>query len=206
METVLRVAGPIFFISMQASSINTAASIFEGKTVGNLSALPFLSLLINCIVWSIYGFLKSDFTVLIPNGSGLLAGAGCTYVYHQYCTSSPRRLYTAGMVVVLASLYFACSNDAPSVGYIGCGLSVLVMGSPLATLRNVISERSTISMPFSLSLSAWMNALSWLMYGLIVANDPIIYLPNLLGFLLTSLQMSLFIVYGLPPHKPSLPF
>ena len=40
------------------------------------------------------------------------------------------------------------------------------------------------------------NTLTWTLYGIFVANDAIIYIPNLAGLCLASFQMSLFAVYG----------
>lgn len=57
-----------------------------------------------------------------------------------------------------------------------------------------------VALPFATSLTAWGNALSWSLYGLLIVNNPLIYGPNLMGFLLTSFQMSLFFVYGF--HTP----
>jgi hypothetical protein len=49
------------------------------------------------------------------------------------------------------------------------------------------------------------NSLSWSAYGLLVANDVMIYGPNLVGLFLSSIQMLLFAVFGLPPSRAALP-
>ena len=56
-------------------SVKTALKIWSDKSVGSFSVFPFLSLLTNCVIWSFYGYLRSDNTVLIPNAIGVLAGA-----------------------------------------------------------------------------------------------------------------------------------
>lgn len=87
-------------------------------------------------------------------------------------------------------------RNSHMLGLLGCFMAVILSGSPLATLKTVITSRSTASIPFSMSISTWLNALSWLLYGIIVANDPMIYGPNSLGLLLSSIQLSLFFAYG----------
>ena len=57
----LKVAGPAFFLGMQASSVRTAISIAENRSTMALSPLPFISLLTNCIIWSCYGFLRQEY-------------------------------------------------------------------------------------------------------------------------------------------------
>lgn len=42
-----------------------------------------------------------------------------------------------------------------------------------------------------------------MLYGLIIAHDNMITLPNALGFVLASFQMSLFVVFGFPSSKGS---
>lgn len=44
----LKVAGPVFFLSMQGTQLQAAVSIFNKKSVGDLSAIPFVSLFTNC--------------------------------------------------------------------------------------------------------------------------------------------------------------
>ena len=66
------------------------------------------------------------------------------------------------------------NKDDKMVGLLGCCLAVIVMGSPLATLKTVLTDKSTASLPFWTSISGWINSLSWLAYGIIIANDPMV--------------------------------
>eukprot|EP01031_Cornospumella_fuschlensis_P038608 gene38608-46936_t len=198
-DFTLRSAGPAFFLGLQGCSIQTALNIVKTKSVGGLSLMPFLSLFTNCVIWTYYGILKKDNTVLVPNVLGLLAGFFCTSVYTAHSTKGNLVLY-----VISASLLIFCtmafvSEDASILGGIGCLLAVILMGSPLATLKTVIRDQSTAALPFGVSLMTWGNALSWSLYGLILAQDPMIYGPNLAGLVLASVQMYMFVLYGLPP-------
>jgi hypothetical protein len=93
-------------------------------------------------------------------------------------------------------MYLACQNAFDTIGTIGCVLSIVVSGSPLAVIKTVIIEQSTASMPFTTSLVMWINNFSWTAYGYLVADDVLIYGPNALSLLLSSLQLSLFVIYG----------
>lgn len=53
--SALKVAGPAFFLSMQATSVKTALNIIADKSTRALSPLPFVSLLTNCVIWTFYG-------------------------------------------------------------------------------------------------------------------------------------------------------
>jgi len=173
--------------------------------VGQLSPLPFVSLLTNCIIWSFYGLLRKDSTVLVPNAIGIVSGLGCVLAYQKHAPSFPTTLYAGASLIVLVSTLLASMGNYNLIGSIGCGLAVIVMGSPLATLKTVIQSRSTAALPFPTSFMGFCNSLSWSAYGLLVANDVMIYGPNLVGLFLSSIQMLLFAVFGLPPSRAALP-
>ena len=196
---VLRTAGPFFFMGMQISSLKTAITIAKERSVGDLSPIPFLSLLMNGSVWLIYGSVKSDWTILVPNFTAVLTGAVCASLFHinSKATVSPL-LYLTVLVVVVSSIYLGSRSDLHSLGLIGVVLSILLMGSPLATVSIVVREKRTDSMPFTTSLTTFLNCLAWTSYGYLVADDPMLWIPSSIGLILAMFQLALFVVYGLP--------
>jgi uncharacterized protein with PQ loop repeat len=147
---------------------------------------------------SLYAYLRSNATIFVPNFTGLLVGIICTAAYQTFTHDTKKEVFLVSGLVLILALYFAIINAAYPLGLIGVCLSVILMGSPLATLRTVIEEKSTNSLPFATSLSTFLNALSWSLYGIIEANDPIVYIPNSIGFFLACIQLSLYVIYGLP--------
>ena len=201
----LKVAGPAFFLGMQGSAVKTSWQIVVDKSVGSLSPLPFVSLLTNCVIWSYYGLLKADPTVLVPNGIGILSGLACVVFYHRFAEKKPVELYAGAAAIIAFSTMLAARGNYQLLGSLGCALAVVLTGSPLVTLASVFKTKSTASLPVLVSLSAFLNSASWSLYGLLVAGDPMIYGPNLVGFALASVQMSLYVIFGLPPPKSKLP-
>lgn len=205
-ERGLRCAGPICFLCMQASSCKTGINIISSKSTGALSLLPFVSLLVNCIIWTLYGILQDDNTIIVPNAIGIPAGLFCTMAYMSKCHSPKSEaplLLTATVLSLCCSLAFY-HGDSQSLGLVGCALAILVMGSPLATMKNVIVTKSTASIPFFTSLFMWLNSLCWTSYGLLITADINVYGPNGIGLLLASTQLLLFIIYGFDtPSKDS---
>ena len=49
--------------------------------------------------------------------------------------------------------------------------------------------------------ATFFNALCWGGYGLLVAFDPYIYAPNLLGLGAACIQLALFAKYGIQHQK-----
>jgi len=197
LSLILEIAGPIFFMSMQVSYLSTSYKIYTRKQVGGLSPVPFLSLMTNSAVWTLYGSLKNDETIFVPNVTGLIAGFICTIIYHQYSTLGiPGHMYFISAAIILFSVICGLAGDQEIIGSFGVCLAVFLMGSPLSTLRTIINERSTASLPFLTSLTTFSNALSWSLYGLIIAHDPMVYIPNILGLLLAIFQLTLFVIFG----------
>lgn len=169
--STLKCAGPIFFLGLQASSVQTAMKIIKEKSVGKLSPIPFLCLLTNSIIWTMYGVLKKDLTVLIPNASGSLAGLGCALTYQRYSTQSNVMQVLTSIFIITGCIALAGSRQTVLLGTIGCILAIALSGSPLATIQTVIRDKSTDALPLTTSLVTWLNCISWFLYGTILAKD-----------------------------------
>eukprot|EP01040_Poterioochromonas_malhamensis_P022802 gene22802-27815_t len=144
---ILQVAGPIFFLMLQGSSLRTALEIWNARSVGGYAFLPFASLLTNCVIWTFYGLLKDDYTVLLPNLLGVVTGLVCVGSYKRYAQASDLPVTLGSFIVLIVALSMYMSSSADSLGTLGCALAMLVLGSPLASLGTVIREKSTASMP-----------------------------------------------------------
>lgn len=199
---VLAILGPIFFMSMQVSFFQTAMKIVRKKSDLRLSPLPFISLLTNCAVMSLYAYLRSNATIFCPNFTGFVTGLVCIVVYQQYTRETKKEFFFAAAFILLVAFYFALTGAAYSLGLVGVFLSVVLMGSPLATLNTVIAEKSTDSLPFMTSVTTFLNALTWSLYGVMEVNDEIVYIPNMIGLFLATVQLSCFCVYGMPTDTP----
>ena len=195
----------MFFLLIQAASIQTCYKIYNNKSVGSLSIIPYVSLFTNCSVWVMYTLITQDYTVMYPNLAGVFTGLGCTCIYHIYSFESHVKIYLASFALIGLSLKFATVLDTTSIGIEGCVLATVLMGSPLATLGTVLKERSTAALPLYPSLFTWCNAASWSVYGLLISKDVMIWSPNVAGLILATIQMFMFVLFGLPPTKKKSP-
>jgi len=196
---VLAVLPILFFMLMQCASLAVGYTIFKNQSVNHLSPIPFLSMLVNGVYWSLYGDMKGDMTVFVPNFSSVIVGFICVIVYHIYSKYGIKSLYyCVSLGLIIVAIIYKIYNLPDLLGYIGVVMAVLLMGSPLATLGTVLKEKSTAALPFYPSLMTFFNALSWSLYGLLVSKDPLIYGPNLLGLILAIIQLLLFVVFGFP--------
>lgn len=197
---ILHFAGPLLGIALQVSCIMIAVDIHTMKSVKKLSSVPFACLFANGVLWTVYGWLRGDSTIYVPNTISIATAVFCMYTYYKYALTKPLRIYGAALIVCGTGLWLATKGDPYPVGLMGCSLSVLMSGSPLAVISTVIKEKSTAALPFGMCLITWLNNVSWVLYGYLIAHDNMIIVPNLLGLAMASVQMALFAVYGMPPH------
>lgn len=202
LHSFLSVFPPLCFGFLQVSGLKTVREIQAKKSVGELSPLPFVSLATNCVVWTLYGFLRSDMTIMLPNISGLLFGLYYTYQYRKYAQGGSINTFLGGAAAIVGGVaamgaLLPAADAAHYIGLTGCTLAVILMASPLATLKTVIQTRNTSAMPFATSLATFMNASSWTGYGLLVANDAMVWGPNAIGLVAACVQLGLFAKYGI---------
>lgn len=197
-DLFLGLLGPLMFMLLQVTSLGTAINIKEAKSTLQYSQLPFLALFTNCLIWTVYGLCKINYTVIVPNFSGVIASAYCIYVYETHSNKHlPMTYYLLSLGTVMIVLVLGCMTATESIGILGDSLSVLMMASPLSVVFTVVKEKSTRALPFMTSCASFGNTLTWTVYGIFVANDPIIYVPNSLGFAFSTYQMYLFSYYGI---------
>lgn len=112
-------------------------------------------------------------TVLLPNAAGIASGAFGCYTFQRFSPIPVNIIAGAAMLVGITTL-LAAQGHAYLIGLIGCAISIVLSGSPLATVSTVLKTKSTESMPFLLCLSTFLNATSWSLYGIILAKDPLV--------------------------------
>jgi len=146
---------------------------------------------------------------MLPNVSGAAFGLYYTYIYNKYNTGSSLVPYFAGSTAIIGGVAVAAATlessvAATGIGLTGCTLAVILMSSPLATMKTVIRDKNTAALPFAPSLATFLNAVAWSGYGWLVAKDILIFAPNVLGLGASLVQLGLFAKYGLPPPvKPT---
>lgn len=197
-DRVISTAPTIFSFMLQSSGLVAVHKIQQDKSTGDLSPFTFVSMLTNCAVWTVYGLLIKDLACVVPNVTGLLFGAYYTYVFATN-TAQDMRGYLAGSGLVVSSICVAAlilgPVAAPVIGFIGAAACVVLLSSPLATIGTVIRTQSTASMTFAICFASFWNALSWVLYGTLLAQNPLIVVPNSLGLIATMLQLSMFVRY-----------
>lgn len=209
----LQIAPPLCAQFLFASALQAILQFRKTKSTGKLSGLAPASMVVNCTLWSSYGFLVAydspqicDWTITLPNLTGLALGLVYAYHYQKFCPPGAFSKYYLGGGAVFLSLAAGSAVLDPFalktvVGNTAAAAAVIMMASPLATIKTVIEEKSTAALPLIPSIAVVCNASTWTAYGALVVHDPVIWVPNGLGLTAGIVQMGCFAMYGLPPQK-----
>lgn len=200
-DVVVSFCGQVVFLALQASMLTTAMDLQQNSNEKKLSSIPYLTLLVNCIVWSVYSTMRGLFALFLPNALGVFVGFYCSLVYHQFSRiPMPVPHIAVASAIVVLTFVLASAGSVGLVGLLATTLAFLVYASPLATIRTVIREKSTASLPFHTSLLIWLSAFFWTMYGGFVAKDYSVLVSSLAGLCTGSIQLFMFALYGFPPE------
>eukprot|EP01084_Bolivina_argentea_P082381 149152_1 len=198
--TTLSTAPLVAFGCIQVAGFAPIKQIWQEKQTGDLSPFPFVSLFTNCSIWTLYGLLLNDQTLIVANGIGASFGIGYTLFFTKYTHMSMLPYYSGSLgllgIILSSPIWLGIENGTQLLGLAGSTGAFLVVASPLGVVRTVMQKKTTKGiLPFPISLAMTFTACSWFSYGWFVLNDPYIWFPNIFGMGAGLLQLSLFVVY-----------
>ncbi|KAK1933687.1 Bidirectional sugar transporter SWEET11 [Phytophthora citrophthora] len=86
------------------------------------------------------------------------------------------------------------SEVGTSLGYVGCAFSLSMFSSPLATLKHVVSTKSSASIPINMCTMILVSTVLWTGAG-VVDSDYFVAVINLVGVLLSCTQIAIYFMY-----------
>eukprot|EP01084_Bolivina_argentea_P190569 327444_1 len=136
----------------------------------------FVMLVVNGFVWSCYGILSDQSVILISNASGVILGIIYCAIFYQYCPNKqPMQKLVQGSFAIITILFLFTLYSEPEfavncLGLLGSLSAILLMSSPLAVMNKVIRDETSIYLPIPAVITTFINALSWLLYGVVVKD------------------------------------
>jgi len=167
--------------------------------VGNTNFVPFLTLLANTVLWTRYGVVQDDMSVIIVNFIGTLIALFALLQFYQYSNTDGKDRLEQLMLVVCGALFVALlwlrwSGSVTALGYLAAGGSIALFGSPLSSVREVLRTKSAASMNGSFILLGCIVSGLWAVYGSKL-DDNFILVPNMIGCLLSAAQGLLYLKF-----------
>ncbi|KAI7986687.1 Bidirectional sugar transporter NEC1 [Camellia lanceoleosa] len=194
LELTFGILGSIASLLVYLSPISTFYKIYKKKSSQGFQSLPYVVALLIGKFLSYYAFLNSRDILLIT-----ISSFGCLIEYfyigvHLFYAPKKLGIGWIGLIFILTNFLAKGQPRLHIVGWFCLVFSVCVYAAPLNIMKQVIQTKNVEFMPFYLSLSLTISAIMWFFYG-ILTKDFIIYIPNVIGFILGVLQMILYAIY-----------
>jgi solute carrier family 50 protein (sugar transporter) len=171
------------------------------RTTGKASIAPFLAQFVNCTLWLKYGLLIQNTTISSVNMVGFTISILSLIAYYLYTLNREvveRKIQvTMGFLVailVYVTVFFS-QRVLNQLGFMTAFFGVVMFGSPLVTLSQVVKTKSTeglLSLP--MSLASFVVCSLWTSLGYVM-EDVFVMTPNFLGGILAAGQLLLFFIY-----------
>lgn len=203
------VLGNAASVLLFASPILTFRRVIKKKSTEGFSFVPYIVALSNCLLGNWYAmpvvsYGWQNFSLVTVTGLGILLEVSFLLIYLRFAPSRAKVKVALSLIAVLIGF---CSTVTISafvfqdhhhrkefVGSIGLVIAVAMYASPLSVVKQVIVTKSVEFMPFYLSFFSFLSSLLWLAYGLL-GHDIFIAAPNLMGILLSTLQLVIYFKY-----------
>ncbi|RNF12911.1 solute carrier family 50 (sugar transporter) [Trypanosoma rangeli] len=214
--SIVSAMATIATIGMVGSPVVTVRKMEHQRSVGIMTPTFFCAQLVNCVMWSIYGVLRSSLAIVVCGVVGNAVATYCLLVFlavarleeksgHRLASTTYKKSLlsvtfalcaiagVSALIVVLAAI--SPHSAAVVNGLLGACTSVYMLGSPLALAGAIVKNKNAeglapITMGFGLA-----NASLWVLSGALV-GDFFIVVPNVLGALACCLQFALLFRYG----------
>lgn len=174
--------------------------IQKGSTL-NASILPFLAGMVCTNLWFQYSIILSDSMLMTVNVITWLLQTMYVLCYSIITSNKKTTLKMLGIAVSFLFLTYIYgfhvigkSAAANTIGFLAAFSSIAASAAPLASVSQVLSTKSSESLPFPIIFSTFIVTALWFIYGVLV-EDSFIQIPNLIGATLSGFQLCLIFLY-----------
>mmetsp|Transcript_17023 Transcript_17023/g.40804 ORF Transcript_17023/g.40804 Transcript_17023/m.40804 type:complete len:282 (-) Transcript_17023:462-1307(-) len=172
----------------------------KDNTLGDLNPVPLAIMAVSSICWLAYGLSIQDPYVTLSNVPGCIVAIWYVTAVLPLLKGSQLQT-TQNIVVVLSAVtinlwaYLSLTKKAmvqvrSALGLYASALFVVLSGSPLSTIKTVLSTRNSGTILTPLTIAQVTNCGLWSAYGLAI-KDKFVYGPNLTGFSFGLVQLVL---------------
>jgi len=198
---------PISSFALFLAPLVTLRKIARDENIGNFPLLPYSSMIVNCFIWAFYGVMTTQITVWLTNLIGLLFGTYYFFLFCYYCPSEVKslpgnkfqhKLITTTIIISTLFITFTSLRETSIqlIGTIGTIFYLILLGSPLSKVRDVIRTKSAKCIPLPFTLASTSSSFLWSVFGIFEAKDIYIYAPSLVAFFLGLVQIGLIVKWG----------
>eukprot|EP00644_Phytophthora_capsici_P018322 jgi/Phyca11/131975/e_gw1.125.28.1 len=211
----IRVLTTFAQIAQRLSPIPDLYQVHKQKDTGLMAFMPLVMLLLCNHVWLLYAYVvKNIFPLFSVCVFGDVVLSIYVAIYAKYCPDrayvtrtfvlgfAPFVLVTAYAILVAVGAINQSRDQLGDVlGYLANVVTFALFLSPFEKIKLVIATKSSAAIPVLLCSIIFINSSLWLVNG-IVDDDLFIVVPNVVGVMLTAIQLTLYYTYRPGRHVP----
>ena len=194
--------GSILALTLGCTPIKALMDCEIKKTLGVMNPLPSVTFLMTNIIWVIYACLIKDIFVLVTNSLLLTINLQITLRAYKLSTEDLRNqmemiLHSFSWSIIIFAYIFAYEAFESTLfafGIIAMLMNITIFIAPLIVIREVVTTKDSTKIYTPFAIAALMSCTFWSIYAAVIGNSNIL-VPNLIGGLLSTLQMILTRLY-----------
>ncbi|KAL4159241.1 hypothetical protein PRNP1_005006 [Phytophthora ramorum] len=205
---VLRIMTALSSLMVSLSPSLSIYKIYKNKSVGNISVVPFVSLLGNAHMWMMYGyFCNNIFPVVVSFGFGDFAAITYIAVYYKFAEDRKYVLQiVGGAVAVLGAITLyaiiaatgATGQDYTGIshvlGYLSIVAAIILYGAPFEKALFVLRNKNAAPIQLPMVICGATNNALWVIYTPLDSNW-FMFIPNAICVVLGLVLLVLYAMY-----------
>jgi solute carrier family 50 protein (sugar transporter) len=174
------------------------------NALGTLNPIPLTIMAISSLCWLVYGLSIQDPYVTLSNVPGCIASIWYVVTILPLLEGETLK-QTQGTVVLLSAVtiniwtwlsltHKSMRQISSALGLYASFLFIILSGSPLSTIRTVVSTKNSKSILTQLTMAQVINTALWSLYGFAIGNR-FVWGPNAVGLGFGLVQLLLKILF-----------
>ena len=199
-ESIFGWLGSLLSIYFFIAPIHPFTKVFQNKidykdSPGILLIFTFM----NCILWTVYGFLKNEAQIYITNSLGGIITLVWITIYLIYLgkkyfvLSFIINIFLLILITSISHIFYHIFGEE-NTGFIAMIFNVLMFAAPGEKIFQVFKTGKFELIPIFSSIGGFACSLCWLLFG-IYQKDLNIIIPNSIGLFLAIFQVMVYFIY-----------
>lgn len=177
-----------------------AYMIKDGGDTTKNPYLIYIFTILNCLFWTLYGFIDKTWPLYVTEGTGLILNYIYLMIFIAYLNSTKLQrgilmsVVTGAIIFLSVTFYFVIPSK--EINGTLAALSDIFMGlSPFQYVPLIFKIKDNSYIPLSVTCFLAANNLVWSIFGFLKDVDYVLIIPNFLGLLFNLLQISIWVQF-----------
>ena len=200
-ESIFGWLGSLLSIYFFIAPIHPFTKVFQNKIdYKDSPGILLLFTFMNCILWTVYGFLKDETQIYITNSLGGVITLIWITIYLIYLGkkyfvfSFIINIFLLILIISISHIFYHIVGE-DNTGLIAVMFNVLMFAAPGEKIFQVFKTGKFELIPIFSSIGGFACSLCWLIFG-IYKKDLNIIIPNSIGLLFAIFQIIIYLIYN----------